>query len=97
MRQETGLYPTGTSNDYVDVPTGEIVRFQVEEFDLPKIPVPSLAPADTLDEAISAASTATKLYASARSSTLDVGRARGSPLVDCASPKIKQLEYSRFG
>ncbi len=57
----TRLYLTGTSNDYVDVPTGEIVRFQEEDLDLPEIPVPSLAPADTLDEVISAASTRNKV------------------------------------
>lgn len=48
----TRLYLTEDSNNYVDVPTGEIVSFQVEELDVPQIPVPSPAPPVTLDDVI---------------------------------------------
>jgi hypothetical protein len=34
----TRLYLTETSHDYVDVPVGEIVRFEVEDIDLPEMP-----------------------------------------------------------
>jgi hypothetical protein len=73
------LYLTGTSNDYVDVPTREIVRFQVEELDLPEIPVPSLPPSDTLDEAISAASTRNKIVCQPAKQHIGRGTRDGAP------------------
>lgn len=75
----TRLYLTGTSNDYVDVPTGEIVRFQVEELDLPEIPVPSLAPADRLDQAIRAASTRNKTVCELAKQHIGRGTRDGAP------------------
>ena len=79
FRVLTRLYLTGTSNDYVDVPTREIVRFQVEELDLPEIPVPSLPPSDTLDEAISAASTRNKIACEPAKQHIGRGTRGGAP------------------
>src|SRR5437899_12151575 len=74
----TRLYLTGTSNDYVHVPTRELVRFQVEELDLPEIPVPSLPPSDTLYEASSAASTRNKIPCAPAKQHIGRGTRRGA-------------------
>ena len=53
----TRLYLTENSNDYVDVPTGQILRFQVEDLDLPEIPSPRLSPRRHIAEVSTAANT----------------------------------------
>lgn len=75
----TRLYLTGATNDYVDVPTREIVRFQVEELDLPESPVPSLPPSDTLHEVISAASTRNKIVCEPAKQHIARGARDGAP------------------
>ena len=57
----TRLYLAENSNDYVDVPTGEILRFQVEGLDLPEIPSPRVSPGRHIDEVSSAANTPPKI------------------------------------
>lgn len=51
---EIRLYLTATSNDYIDVPAGEIVGY--ERIDPQPAQVPSSVPASNIDEVISAAS-----------------------------------------
>lgn len=57
----TRLYLTENSNNYVDVPTGEILRFQVEEPDVPEIPSPRVRPRRHIGEVSSAANTPPKI------------------------------------
>jgi len=54
----TRFYLSRTSDDYLDVPTDEILTFEEEEIvsPVPPAPAPNPATVNTLDEVVSAAS-----------------------------------------
>jgi soluble lytic murein transglycosylase-like protein len=52
----TRFYLSSASDNYLDVPTAEILSFEQEEVVSPMPPAPASAPTNTLDEVVSAAS-----------------------------------------
>jgi soluble lytic murein transglycosylase-like protein len=52
----TRFYLSGTSDNYLDLPTAEILSFEEEEVVSPVPPAPVPVPTNTLDEVVSAAS-----------------------------------------
>jgi soluble lytic murein transglycosylase-like protein len=85
----TRLYLVGTPDNYIDVPTAEILSF--EEIETPVVPAPTPAPAPppaaNLDEMVSAASTRNNID---RDLILSVIRAESGFNPDAVSPKGAQ-------
>jgi soluble lytic murein transglycosylase-like protein len=83
----TRLYIAETPDNYIDVPTAEILGF--EEIEAPVVPAPALAPvpAANLDDMVSAASTRNNID---RDLILSVIRAESGFNPDAVSPKGAQ-------
>jgi soluble lytic murein transglycosylase-like protein len=81
----TRLYLAETPDNFIDVPTAEILGF--EEIETPVVPVPAPPPAANLDEMVSAASTRNNID---RDLILSVIRAESGFNPDAVSPKGAQ-------
>jgi soluble lytic murein transglycosylase-like protein len=81
----TRLYLAETPDNYIDVPTAEILGF--EEIETPVVPAPAPPPAANLDEMVNAASTRNNID---RDLILSVIRAESGFNPDAVSPKGAQ-------